>query len=212
MRGCIATLMGTLIAGWRDAWNLGSFPFYFTQIAPYDYEEPMAAALLREAQVKTLTVPNTGMVVTADIGDVNDIHPKNKQEVGRRLALWALARTYGVNLPEYSGPLYRSMKREGNAVRVFFDHAEGGLVVQGDRLEGCAIAGPDRTFVDADAKIDGVHAACLFPEGYGARCSPLRILQHVGIQTLQPCRTAGISVQDGRLAHCHGGRRRHSFL
>jgi sialate O-acetylesterase len=148
-------LMGALIAGWREAWNLGSFPFYFTQIAPYNYEEPYAAALLREAQLKTLAVPNTGMAVTADIGDVNDIHPKDKQEVGRRLALWALARTYGVALPAYSGPLYRSMKREGRSVRVFFDHAEGGLVARGDRLGGCVVAGPDRVFVDAEARIDG---------------------------------------------------------
>jgi len=148
-------LMGTLVAGWRDAWDQGGFPFYFTQIAPFDYEEPMAAALLREAQLKTMTVPNTGMAVTADIGDVNDIHPKNKQEVGRRLALWALARTYGVSVPAYSGPLYRSMKREGSAIRVFFDHAGDGLVVQGGRLEGLVIAGPDRTFVGAEATIDG---------------------------------------------------------
>ena len=136
-------LMGALIAGWRDAWNLGSFPFYFTQVAPYDYEESMAAALLREAQVKTLTVPNTGMVVTADIGDVNDIHPK--EQAGSRTEAGALGVCphYGVKLPEYSGPLYRSMKREGNAVRVFFDHAEDGLVAHGNRLEG--VLSPART-------------------------------------------------------------------
>ena len=149
------TLMSTLIAGWREAWNLGSFPFYFTQIAPFAYGEPLAGALLREALLQTMTVPSTGMVVTADIGDINDIHPKNKQEVGRRLALWALDRTYGVRLPEYSGPLYRSMKREGNAIRVFFNHAEGGLVAQGDRPGEFAIAGSDRSFVEADAKIEG---------------------------------------------------------
>jgi len=148
-------LMSTLIAGWRNAWNLGSFPFYYTQIAPFAYEEPLSAALLREAQLNTMAVPNTGMVVTADIGDVNDIHPKNKQEVGRRLALWALARTYGVGVPAFSGPLYRSMKREGGAIRIFFEHAEGGLVAQGESPGEFVIAGPDRTFVDAEAEIDG---------------------------------------------------------
>jgi sialate O-acetylesterase len=149
------TLMGTLIAGWRNGWNLGSFPFYYVQIAPFAYEEPLAGALLREAQLKTLTVPNTGMAVTMDIGDVNDIHPKNKQEVGRRLALWAFSRTYGVKVAAFSGPLYRSMQREGNAIRVMFDHAEGGLVAHGEKIDGFALAGPDRAFVDAEASIDG---------------------------------------------------------
>jgi sialate O-acetylesterase len=148
-------LMQTLITSWRTAWSRGDFPFYFTQIAPFAYQEPMSASLLREAQVKTLAVPNTGMAVTADIGDVNDIHPKNKQEVGRRLALWALARTYGVTLPAYSGPLYRSMKREGSSIRVSFDHAEGGLVALGGPLAEVEIAGPDRAFVSAQARIDG---------------------------------------------------------
>jgi sialate O-acetylesterase len=149
------TLMGTLIAGWRSEWNLGSFPFYYVQIAPFGYEEPFSGALLREAQLKTLTVPNSGMAVTMDIGDANDIHPKNKQEVGRRLALWAFAHTYGIKVPAFSGPLYRSMQREGNAIRVFFDHAEGGLVAHSQKIDGFALAGPDRSFVDAGASIEG---------------------------------------------------------
>ena len=150
-----AELMGTLIANWRRVWNLGAFPFYYVQIAPFDYEEPLSCALLREAQLKTMSVANTGMAVTMDIGDTHDIHPKNKQDVGRRLALWALARTYGAKVPAFSGPLYRSMKQEGNGIRVFFDHAGRGLVTRGERLDGFTIAGSDREFVDAEAVIQG---------------------------------------------------------
>ena len=89
-------LMKTMITSWRNAWGLGDFPFYFVQIAPFAYEEPYAGALLREAQLKCLSVPNTGMAVTMDLVDnINDIHPKNKLDVGKRLALWALDKTYG---------------------------------------------------------------------------------------------------------------------
>jgi sialate O-acetylesterase len=148
-------LMRTLIGNWRREWHQPDLPFYFVQIAPFNYEEPFSGALLRDAQVKTLAVPHTGMAVTMDIGDTRDIHPKNKQEVGRRLALWALADTYRMNVPAFSGPLYRSMKREENAIRLSFDHTEGGLVASGATVPGFSIAGLDRVFVDAEAKIDG---------------------------------------------------------
>ena len=103
----------------------------------------------------TLALPNTGMAVIIDIGDANDIHPKNKQDVGRRLALWALANSYGKKLV-YSGPIYKTMKTKGNQIILHFDHVGGGLVARPDEpLKGFAIAGADRKFVWADAKIEG---------------------------------------------------------
>ncbi len=150
-----ATLFPALIANWRNVWDQGEFPFYYVQIAPFDYREPGSAPELREAQRQSLIVPNTGMVVTMDIGNVTDIHPRNKKEVGRRLALWALARTYGQDPLVYSGPLYRSMMLEGGRIRVFFDHVGGGLMAKGELLTHFEIAGDDGRFVNAEAAIDG---------------------------------------------------------
>ena len=112
-------------------------------------------AELREAQLMALSLPNTGMAVTIDIGEAHDIHPQNKQEVGRRLGLAARRIAYGEKLV-YSGPIYRSMEVEGNAIRLRFDHVGGGLAPKGGApLKGFAIAGEDRKFVWADARIDG---------------------------------------------------------
>jgi len=103
----------------------------------------------------TLLSPNTGMAVTIDIGDANDIHPKNKQDVGKRLAAWALGKTYGQKMV-CSGPVYRSMKVEGNRIALQFDYVGGGLAaVPSEPLKGFAIAASDRKFVWADAKIEG---------------------------------------------------------
>jgi sialate O-acetylesterase len=157
-------LMTTLITNWRADWGHGEFPFYYVQIAPYLYDEPLSGTLLREAQLNTISVPNTGMAVTMDIGNVHDIHPKNKQEVGRRLALWALARTYDVKVPGFSGPVYRSMQKEGSRIRLSFDYSEGGLEVKGGKLTGFTIAGRDQNFVDADATIDGSTVLVSSPE------------------------------------------------
>lgn len=151
------TLFATMIGDWRKRWGQGEFPFLFVQLAPFSYGPPhMALAELWEAQLKTLSVPNTGMAVTWDIGDVKDIHPKNKQDVGKRLALWALANTYGKSDLVYSGPLYESMATEGNKIRIKFKHATGGLVSKEDKpLTHFQIAGEDQKFVDAKATIDG---------------------------------------------------------
>jgi sialate O-acetylesterase len=149
------TLLPALIGDWRKHFAHGDFPFYLVQIAPFEYENDHgAAAELREAQAMTLAVPNTGMAVTMDIGERGDIHPKNKQEVGRRLALCALARTYGRNDLEFWGPMYRAMKVEGASIRLSFDHARG-LTSRGKELEHFTIAGADRKFVPARATIDG---------------------------------------------------------
>lgn len=148
-------LFPAMIKNWRDDWGQGDFPFYYVQIAPFkSWYKPFECAELREAQLMSLSVANTGMVVTSDIGDVNDVHPKNKQEVGRRLALWALAKTYGHELV-YSGPLYKSMQVEGDKIRIFFDYTGGGLMAKGPKLTHFTIAGSNQKFVDAEAVIDG---------------------------------------------------------
>jgi sialate O-acetylesterase len=155
--------MKALIQGWRAIWNLGEFPFYFVQLAPFSYypdstgEDSRVYALpeIREAQLKSLSIPHTGMVVTTDIGDLNDIHPRNKQDVGKRLALWALSQTYGRADLVYSGPLYRSMEREGERLRLRFDHVGGGLASRdGKPLTGFEMAGVDGRYLPAKAHIE----------------------------------------------------------
>lgn len=150
-------LMKGLILGWRTVWAQGDFPFLFVQLAPFQYgTSPQALPELWEAQTATLKVPNTGMAVTTDISDIRDIHPRNKQEVGRRLALWALARFYGKSDLVYSGPIYESMEAEGSRVRVKFRYADGGLTARdGKPLNWFSLAGSDKKFVPATATIDG---------------------------------------------------------
>lgn len=166
------TLFPAMIANWRADWGQGDFPFGFVQIAPFGgYSDdwslnPAACAELWEAQTMTLkSAPNTGMAVTVDIADVEKIHPKNKdysgihptnkQDVGRRLALWALAKVYGRDLV-YSGPIYKAMTVEGNRIRLEFDHVGSGLIASdGKRLSHFTVAGADRKFVPAVAAIDG---------------------------------------------------------
>jgi sialate O-acetylesterase len=152
------TLFPAMIKNWRDVWGQGDFAFLFVQLANFMQARPEPGqsewAELREAQLMTLSKPSTGMAVIIDIGEANDIHPKNKQDVGKRLALWALAKTYGKNMV-YSGPIYKSMKVEGNKIVLSFDNIGGGLVAKGDTLKGFAIAGSDKKFVWADAKIEG---------------------------------------------------------
>ena len=121
-------LFPLMINDWREAWNK-DFPFYYVQIAPYNYTgtastEDDKSHLLRDAQRKTLSLKNTGMVVTSDIGNYTNIHPGNKQDVGKRLALWALANDYGKDLP-YSGPLYRASKNKGKKLIIEFEHNDG---------------------------------------------------------------------------------------
>lgn len=152
------TLFPAMIKNWRDDWGQGEFPFGFVQLANFMARKPEPAesqwAELRDAQTKTLALPNTGMAVIIDIGDEKDIHPKNKQDVGKRLAAWAQARVYKKPVV-YSGPIYDALKVEGTSARVSFKHAGGGLVAKGEGLKGFSIAGEDKKFVWADAKIDG---------------------------------------------------------
>ena len=150
------TLMNTMITSWRKAWDVGEFPFYFVQIAPFTYEKPFTGALLREAQMKCLSIPNTGMAITMDIvGDVNDIHPKNKLDVGKRLALWALNNTYGKTEIAFSGPIYSGMKLSGNKLILEFKHSDGGLKLTNTIKSNFSIAGDDHIFYPATVKIEG---------------------------------------------------------
>lgn len=149
-----------LIEGWRQVWNQEGnrdFPFLFAQLAPYNYGPQRATDLpgIWEAQTATLSVKNTGMAVLTDISTLNDIHPPNKQEVGRRLALWALANTYDKKDLVYSGPLYKDIKVEGDKIRVSFEHGAGLKSRDGKDLTWWAVAGEDKKFVKAQATIDG---------------------------------------------------------
>ncbi|HLA86343.1 MAG TPA: sialate O-acetylesterase [Thermoguttaceae bacterium] len=154
------TLFPTMIADWRERFHQPELPFGFVQIAPFRYAmkkmDPRLCAELWEAQLLALkNTPHAGMAVTNDIGNVANIHPTNKQDVGRRLALWALATVYGKDMV-YSGPIYRSMAVEGGKIRLSFDHVGDGLVSRdGKPLSHFTIAGRDMKFHPATAKIDG---------------------------------------------------------
>jgi sialate O-acetylesterase len=153
-------LFPALIADWRQSWNQGDFPFLYVQLANYmqvkDQPSESNWAELREAQLKTLTVPNTAMAVAIDIGEWNDVHPLNKEDVGKRLALGAQKIAYGNDEVVYSGPIYQSIKIEGNKISIAFTNIGGGLVAKGGgELKHFAIAGADKKFIWAKAKIKG---------------------------------------------------------
>jgi sialate O-acetylesterase len=175
------TAFPLMITDWRKVWDQGDFPFYFCQLANYmaknDAPGESSWAELREAQSMTLSLPKTGQAVLIDIGESGDIHPRNKKDVGERLALIALANDYGKNVA-FSGPVYDSLKIEDGKVRLTFKHTDGGLVAKpvpatydvttrdnktaplvrnspDSELEGFAICGEDKEWVWADAKIDG---------------------------------------------------------
>ncbi|MFH0760640.1 MAG: sialate O-acetylesterase [Bacteroidota bacterium] len=144
-----------MIANWRHDWNQGDFPFYFIQIAPYTYRDNFSTGLLREAQDYTMrTVPNTGMVVTMDIGNLKNIHPGNKQDIGKRLAFWALKKDYGFKDIACTAPVYKTYKIEGNQIRISFDLFGQQLKSDGRELTCFQIAGDDYKFVPAKAVID----------------------------------------------------------
>ncbi len=162
-------LFPAMIEDWRRVWgatvpSMREFPFLFVQIAPFGYGKDRGqAAALREAQFMTLqSSPNTGMAVTMDVGNARDIHPKKKRAVGERLARWALAKTYDVAMP-YTGPLYAGMSVEGEAIRVRFTKTEPASALRvrggGDELTHFQVAGKDRVFHDAEARLDGYSVA-----------------------------------------------------
>jgi sialate O-acetylesterase len=146
-----------MIRDWRRAWG-STFPFYFVQLANWhaNKAEPDESdwAELREAQLMTLREPQTGMAVIIDVGDAVELHPRNKFDVGRRLAQWALAGTYGQKIIP-SGPLFDRYTIEGDKVRIHLKYSDGLKTMDGGPVKGFAIAGDDRRFVWADARIDG---------------------------------------------------------
>ncbi len=149
-----AHLFQTMIRDWRRAWGQGDFPFLFVQIANFKTGPDAMWPEVRDAQRRTLSLANTGMAVTIDIGEATNIHPLNKQDVGLRLALAAEAISYGEKV-EYSGPLYRQATVEGKEMRVWFDHAASGLKAKGDGVQGFEVAGATGKFVEAQARIEG---------------------------------------------------------
>ncbi|GEP41691.1 hypothetical protein BGE01nite_09820 [Brevifollis gellanilyticus] len=147
-----------LLASWRSVFQQADLPFYFVQIAPYHYGEENVEILPQfwQAQRKCMEIPNTGMTVITDIGEVPDIHPAKKKEVARRLSLWAMSKTYGKSEIDPNGPLYASHAVEGGTIRVKFDHAANGLASRdGKPLSHFEVAGRDGIFQAAEAKIDG---------------------------------------------------------
>ena len=151
-------LQEALITDWRERWGRGDFPFYYVQLASHKPAAPepgnSSLASMREAQASSLTLPHTGMAVTIDIGEEKDVHPRNKQDVGARLARLALAGTYGKKI-EPCGPVFKMAEIEDGHVRLHFDHIAGGLVAKDGALKHFAISGDDRKFTWASAEIDG---------------------------------------------------------
>jgi sialate O-acetylesterase len=168
--------MKALIGGWRTNWKQGDFPFYYAQLTPLNWGgKPVDMhPHVWQSQLETLKVPNTGMIVTTDIvGHTSEAHPRNKLPFGQRLANLALAKTYGRSGIVFSGPLYRSFRREGANIRVEFDHTDGGLSSRdGKALSWFTIAGEDGKFIPAKAVVDGntvVVSAETVPEPRHAR-------------------------------------------
>ncbi len=151
-------LFPMMIQCWRKAWKLGDFPFYFVQLAnfqsPKKYHIEHAWAELRNAQAMTLSLPQTGMAVAIDVGDPEDVHPKNKKIVGHRLSLHALANDYGFKNLIFSGPIYDNMEISAGKIRVYFRHTAAGLVAHGKEIHGFSLAGKDGKFVQALAEIE----------------------------------------------------------
>ncbi len=163
-----ATQLPLLIQDWRKQWAQGDFPFAWVQLPNFQPKPGVSAelsqwAVVRDGMLKNLSIPNTGMAITIDIGDPDHIHPKNKQDVGHRLALWALAKVYSQNIP-FSGPLPAGQKVNGKEITLSFMHTDGGLMAKGGELKGFTIAGADRKWAPAQARISGDQVIVSSPE------------------------------------------------
>jgi sialate O-acetylesterase len=158
-------LLKALIGQWRSEWREGDFPFYFVQLPNFKGSgtDPTSWAAFREAQARALSVPNTGMVVTIDIGDPKNIHPKDKQDVGHRIALVALTQTYKQDVGEYSGPSLKDAQRVAGGLVLQFDHASG-MSARNGALTGFQIAGADHKFFPTNAAIEGKNIRVSSPE------------------------------------------------
>lgn len=153
-------LFAAMVTDWRTRWQVGDFPFLWVQLANFQQPDPVPAendwAMLRESQSAALSLPNTGQAIAIDIGEADDIHPRNKQDVGYRLSLGARKMAYGDDLV-YSGPVYRSMAKDDKSILLDFDHTGSGLMVKDKYgyLKGFAICGEDKVFKWAKARIEG---------------------------------------------------------
>lgn len=160
-------MLTALIRDWRRNWGQGMFPFLFVQLANFtdrlEYQNSSTWARLREAQLQTLSEPETGMAVAIDAGDAIDIHPQDKRTVGERLARWALAKHFGF-AGSASGPLYKGMTIEASRIRVHFENASGGLTAKDGKVSHVYIAGTGRRFVPASAWIEGSTLLAESPE------------------------------------------------
>ena len=154
-------LFGAMIEDWRNRWGEGDFPFLFVQLA--NYQTNGWWPVLRESQTETLRLANTGMAVILDIGESHDIHPKNKQDVGLRLALAARGLVYHEPI-EYAGPMFQSAVPEGAAMRVYFTHADGMHSAAGSMLKGFEVAGADGKYIEAEARVDGATVVVSSPQ------------------------------------------------
>jgi sialate O-acetylesterase len=151
-----------LVKDWREHWAQGDFPFAWVQLPNFHNDRFLGWCEVRESMLKTLAVPQTGMAICLDLGEPKDIHPQNKQEVGRRLGLWALAKVYGQNIA-WSGPLPKAQQFENGAAVCTFEHAEG-LKARAGQTEGFELAGADQTFHPATATIEGEKVIVTSPE------------------------------------------------
>ena len=168
-----AQLFPYMIEQWRAEWGQGDFPFYWVQLADYlpEVDQPGESnwAELRESQTKTLSLPNTGEAVIIDLGEANDIHPKNKYDVAARLVRWALAKDYGMETIEPQSPTYRNLNITDNKAALTFDHIAGGLrTVDVNDVRGFAVCGEDRKWVRANAKITGADSIEVWSEEVSA--------------------------------------------
>ncbi len=163
-----------LVEGWRQVWGIKDLPYYYVQIAPYQYgsEDPKRLADFWVAQAEIeKQIPNTGMVVVSDIGNLKDIHPKNKQDVGKRLANFALVKDYGKTGIVYHGPVFKSFKQDGDKLVVTFDHVGSGLAARDDQpINEFQIGSAEKTWTDAKATIVGTDSIELTAEGLTAPC------------------------------------------
>ncbi|MGC2400173.1 MAG: sialate O-acetylesterase [Acidobacteriaceae bacterium] len=158
-----ARILPALVADWRAQWGLGNLPFLFVQISSFGDKPPSNWGLIRDSERRTLAVANTGMAVSLDVGQRDNVHPPDKQTVGARLALAGRALAYGETGLEFTGPLYRQVTRQGTDLEIWFDHAEG-LNSKGDEVKGFEVAGPDGRFVAAAAKVQGATVLLSSPE------------------------------------------------
>jgi sialate O-acetylesterase len=150
-------LMVSMVKEWRTLWNRDEFPFYYVQIAPFNYKDKIGPAnFLREAQLKASTqIPNSGMVVSMDVGTENFIHPPDKTTISKRLANWALANNYGMKGLSFASPVYKSLMIDKNLATVSFENAANGLSSFGRPIAAFEVAGADKIFYPANAKITG---------------------------------------------------------